>query len=94
MTKPSPPRPLFVYSTLRALLLLAWALTGDATKTTAVATLAHPATVHGYARYTVRHRDYPAARKKLDDFEGEVYAPKPVLVTLEDGSTADADMYV
>ncbi|KAH7238164.1 hypothetical protein BKA59DRAFT_495070 [Fusarium tricinctum] len=115
MTKPSPPRPLFVYGTLRALPLLAWALTGDATNTTAIAALARPAIVHGYARYAVLYRDYPAAvkkedpgheidgfllvletksqRKKLDDFEGEAYTPTPVLATLEDGSTVDADMY-
>jgi hypothetical protein len=91
-------------------------LTGDATNTTAIAALARPATVHGYARYAVLYRDYPAAvkkedpgreidgfllvletksqRKKLDDFEGEAYTPTPILVTLEDGSTVDADMYV
>lgn len=114
MTKPTPPRPLFVYGTLRALPLLAWALTADAANTGAIAALARPATVHGYARYTVLYRDYPAAvkkeghqvdglllvletksqRKKLDDFEGEAYTPTPILATLEDGSTVDADMYV
>ncbi|KAM0207277.1 hypothetical protein ACHAQI_007764 [Fusarium lateritium] len=115
MTEPSP-RPLFVYGTLRALPLLAWALTGDAANTAIVAALARPATVHGYARYAVQHRDYPAAvkkeepghevdglllvfetrsqRRKLDDFEGEAYTPTPVLATLQDGSTVDADMYV
>jgi gamma-glutamylcyclotransferase (GGCT)/AIG2-like uncharacterized protein YtfP len=66
MTKPSLLRPLFVYGTLRALPLLAWALTGDATNTTAIAALARPATVHGYARYAVRYRDYSAAVKKED----------------------------
>ncbi|CAJ0549708.1 hypothetical protein HG530_014353 [Fusarium avenaceum] len=116
MTETSPPRPLFVYGTLRALPLLAWALTGDATNTTDIAAIARPATVHGYARYAVLYRDYPAAvkkeepgheidgfllvletksqRKKLDDFEGEAYTPTPVLATLQDGSTVDADMYV
>ncbi|KAF5025996.1 hypothetical protein F66182_1898 [Fusarium sp. NRRL 66182] len=69
MAKPLPPtpRPLFVYGTLRALPLLAWALTGDASKTSAVAPLARPATVHGYARYAVKHGDYPAAVKHTDD---------------------------
>ncbi|KAF4985272.1 hypothetical protein FGRMN_11244 [Fusarium graminum] len=108
------PRPLFVYGTLQAMPLLAWALTGDAANVDTVAKLARPAKVKGYARYAVRHGDYPAAvkktdheidglllvletkseRKKLDDFEGEVYLPTAVAVTLEDGTTADADMYV
>ncbi|KAF5677573.1 hypothetical protein FHETE_1624 [Fusarium heterosporum] len=108
------PRPLFVYGTLQALPLLAWALTRDAANIDIVAKLARPAKVKGYARYAVHHGDYPASikktdhevkglllvletksqRKKLDDFEGEVYLPTAVAVTLEDGTTADADMYV
>ncbi|KAM0563134.1 hypothetical protein ACHAPJ_000848 [Fusarium lateritium] len=108
------PRPLFVYGTLRAFPLLAWALTGDASKTHIVGPLARPAKVKGYARYSLHNCDYPAIvkhashevdgyllslnttfqRKKLDDFEGETYKITPVLVTLEDGSTVDADMYV
>ncbi|TFL00378.1 hypothetical protein BDV98DRAFT_650474 [Pterulicium gracile] len=47
------PRPLFVYGTLRALPLLAWALTGDFHKT-------DPATVSGYTRSRLHHCDYPA----------------------------------
>ncbi|WAO86232.1 Putative gamma-glutamylcyclotransferase [Fusarium falciforme] len=61
------PRPLFVYGTLRALPLLAWALTGDASNTSAVARLARPAQVHGYARYAVKDRDYPAVVKHTDE---------------------------
>ncbi|KAK1764339.1 hypothetical protein QBC33DRAFT_203470 [Phialemonium atrogriseum] len=52
-------RPLFIYGTLRALPLLAWALTGDASNTAAVASLARPGKVYGYARFLVRGCDYP-----------------------------------
>ncbi|KAI1070149.1 hypothetical protein LB507_007942 [Fusarium sp. FIESC RH6] len=58
------PRPLFVYGTLRALPLLAWAITGDASNTNTVQRFAHPAKVHGYARFSVRHCDYPAVVEK------------------------------
>ncbi|CCT63704.1 uncharacterized protein FFB20_02843 [Fusarium fujikuroi] len=60
----SKPRPLFIYGTLRARPLLAWALTGDAANTEPISALTRPAKVHGYARYTVRSRDYPAVIKK------------------------------
>lgn len=33
-------------------------------------------------------------RKKLDDFEGEIYTPTSVDAVLEDGSVVEADMYV
>ncbi|KAF5613653.1 uncharacterized protein FTJAE_13863 [Fusarium tjaetaba] len=114
MVKSSKPRPLFVYGTLRARPLLAWALTGDAANTESISALTRPAKVRGYARYTVRSRDYLAVvkrdghevegdllvletnsqRKKLDDFEGEIYTPTSVDVVLEDGSVVEADMYV
>ncbi|KAM0350413.1 hypothetical protein ACHAP4_009980 [Fusarium culmorum] len=71
-TSQPPPRPLFVYGTLRALPLLVWALTGDATKTSTVADLVRPAKVHGYARYSIHHYDYPAVIKK-DGHEVEGY---------------------
>ncbi|KAF5240719.1 hypothetical protein FAUST_4245 [Fusarium austroamericanum] len=64
MTESSQPRPLFVYGTLRALPLLAWALTGDSAKTSAVADLVRPAKVHSYARYSIPHSDYPAVIKQ------------------------------
>ncbi|EWG45020.1 hypothetical protein FVEG_05964 [Fusarium verticillioides 7600] len=64
MAESSKPRLLFIYSTLHARPLLAWALTGDATNTELVSALTRPAKVHGYARYTVRSRDYPAVVKK------------------------------
>ncbi|KAJ7129140.1 hypothetical protein C8R44DRAFT_732160 [Mycena epipterygia] len=54
------PRPVFIYGTLRAMPLLAWALTGDSTKIETVQPLAQPATVKGYARFSIHHSDYPA----------------------------------
>ncbi|KAF4453276.1 hypothetical protein F53441_4006 [Fusarium austroafricanum] len=114
MTGSSQPRPLFVYGTVRALPLLAWTLTGDATKASTVEALVRPAKVYGYARYAVNHGDYPAVikkddhevdgyvlllktksqRKKLDDFEGEIYTPTATLATLDDGTTMEADIYL
>ncbi|RMJ08391.1 hypothetical protein CDV36_011984 [Fusarium kuroshium] len=67
MSSQSTPRPLFVYGTLRALPLLAWALTGDASNTNTVAHLARPAKVHSYARYALKNRDYPAVVKHTDE---------------------------
>ncbi|KAI8721655.1 putative gamma-glutamylcyclotransferase [Fusarium sp. LHS14.1] len=61
------PRPVFVYGTLRALPLLAWALNDDASKPHDVARLARPAKVHGYARYTLKNRDFPAVIKQTDE---------------------------
>ncbi|KAF4948845.1 hypothetical protein FGADI_9335 [Fusarium gaditjirri] len=58
------PRPLFIYGTLRDRPLLAWSPTGDAANTEPISALASPATVRGYARYTVRSRDYPAVVEK------------------------------
>jgi len=63
----SAPRPLFVYGTLCAMPLLAWALTGDAAQTSAVRPLAQNATVKGYARFTVRGKDYPAVIEHNQD---------------------------
>jgi gamma-glutamylcyclotransferase (GGCT)/AIG2-like uncharacterized protein YtfP len=57
------PRPLFIYGTLRALPLLAWALTGEAPKVDTVSRLIRKATVKGYKRCSVHHADYPAAIK-------------------------------
>ncbi|KAI1823285.1 AIG2-like protein [Xylaria intraflava] len=60
---PSKPRPLFIYGTLRALPLLAWALTGDASNISAVSNLIQPAIIYGYARFALKNRDYPAVVK-------------------------------
>lgn len=115
------PRPLFVYGTLQAKPLLAWALTGDASNVDTVSPLMHIAQVSGYKRLTVHHSDYPAViktndfsmvsghlirletvsqRKKLDDFEGELYTVVPIAVQVLDkqhnptGEIVDADMYI
>lgn len=55
------PKPLFLYGSLRALPLLAWAITGDETNTHVVKPLVRPAIVHGYSRFFIHHSDYPAA---------------------------------
>ncbi|KAI0965076.1 AIG2-like protein [Xylaria arbuscula] len=60
---PSKPRPLFIYGTLRALPLLSWALTGDASNISAVSKLVQPARIYGYARFALKNRDYPAVIK-------------------------------
>jgi gamma-glutamylcyclotransferase (GGCT)/AIG2-like uncharacterized protein YtfP len=57
------PRPLFVYGTLCALPLLAWALTGEASRIGAITGLLRKGTVRGYKRCSLHHRDYPAAIK-------------------------------
>ncbi|KAI0121255.1 hypothetical protein BJ170DRAFT_698703 [Xylariales sp. AK1849] len=54
------PRPLFIYGTLCAQPLLAWALTGDASNTSIVSLLVQPAKIYGYARFSLHNRDYPA----------------------------------
>ncbi|KAJ8126962.1 hypothetical protein O1611_g6677 [Lasiodiplodia mahajangana] len=72
------PKPIFVYGTLRAFPLLAWALTGDASSVSAVVKLAQPAKVHGYARYAVKHCDYPAVVKAESQSSVDGY-----LLTLE-----------
>ncbi len=96
------PRPLFIYGTLCAKPLLAWALTGSAENVDLVSRFLQPAWVAGYKRVAVHHCDYPAVvqdsgsvvegfllqlqtasqRHKLDDFEGEVYKPVPVVARL------------
>ncbi|KAI9566939.1 hypothetical protein HD554DRAFT_2040042 [Boletus coccyginus] len=61
------PRPLFLYGTLCAIPFLAWALTGDATRTDLVRHITRNAYVKGYARYTVVGKDYPAVIKDGGD---------------------------
>lgn len=113
-------RPVFIYGTLCAKPLLAWALTGDATKTEEISALLRPAKVENIARYALHGLYYPAAirepgsyidgyllqpktcsqRKKLDDFEGEVYQTETVQARLlSDGSgnaesLIEADIYL
>ncbi|KAF9478449.1 hypothetical protein BDN70DRAFT_906744 [Pholiota conissans] len=59
-------RPLFLYGTLRAMPLLAWALTGDSRKIDVVEPLVKPAEVRGYARFSLHGKDYPALVKYAD----------------------------
>ncbi|KAK0626206.1 hypothetical protein B0T14DRAFT_534408 [Immersiella caudata] len=75
------PRPLFIYGTLRALPLLAWALTGEASQVDTISRLIRKATVKGYKRCSAHHADYPAAIKD-DEF------------TIDGEETVEADMYV
>ncbi|KAK3389461.1 hypothetical protein B0H63DRAFT_99321 [Podospora didyma] len=58
---PSDPRPLFIYGALCAMPLLAWTMTGEATKIDQVRPLLRRAVVHGYKRCPLYGRDYPAA---------------------------------
>ncbi|KAH6616016.1 hypothetical protein B0J18DRAFT_493817 [Chaetomium sp. MPI-SDFR-AT-0129] len=116
------PKSLFVYGTLCALLLLAWALTGEATQVDAIKGMLRKATVSGYKRCALHGCDYPAAikdenssingyvvllettsqRRKLDDFEGEVYKVTPVTASIEpseddkdkEEETIEVDIYV
>ncbi|KAK1751024.1 hypothetical protein QBC47DRAFT_464252 [Echria macrotheca] len=58
--KPKPPS-IFLYGPLCALPLLAWILTGDASRTRKVNARLHKAKVKGYRCGMLRGRDYPAA---------------------------------
>ncbi|KAI0555383.1 AIG2-like protein [Xylaria curta] len=51
-------------ATLCALPLLAWALTGDSSKISAVSKLVRPARIYGYTRFSLEHCDYPAVIKR------------------------------
>ncbi|KAJ6790173.1 hypothetical protein PWT90_10075 [Aphanocladium album] len=54
------PRPLFIYGTLRAKPLLAWALTGDSSRVGDIEHMIKPAEVFKYTRLAVKQCDYPA----------------------------------
>ncbi|KAI9152007.1 hypothetical protein HJFPF1_09226 [Paramyrothecium foliicola] len=75
------PKPLFIYGTLSALPMLAWALTGDSTKTTLVAPLVRRAGVKSYMGSVIafgdRAADYPAV---IPDAQSDVEA---LLLSLE-----------
>ena len=51
---------MFLYGTLKALPLLAWVLTGDASKVDQVLLLTEPATLTGFACFSIEQKDYPA----------------------------------
>jgi gamma-glutamylcyclotransferase (GGCT)/AIG2-like uncharacterized protein YtfP len=57
------PRPLFVYGTLCAFPLLAWVLTGEASRVDTLTGLLRKGTARGFKRCSLHHRDYPAAIK-------------------------------
>ncbi|KAG9258053.1 uncharacterized protein F5Z01DRAFT_644984 [Emericellopsis atlantica] len=62
------PRPVFIYGTLCAKPLLAWALTGSAAHVDQITVLISPAKALNVARYSVHGCDYPAAIKKQGSY--------------------------
>ncbi|KAK3349184.1 hypothetical protein B0T25DRAFT_609825 [Lasiosphaeria hispida] len=73
----SEPHPLFIYGTLCALPLLAWAMTGEATKTDKIRPLLQKAIVHGYKQCSLHGRDYPATIKDTgSSVDGYLLAPR------------------
>jgi gamma-glutamylcyclotransferase (GGCT)/AIG2-like uncharacterized protein YtfP len=71
------PTPVFLYGTLRALPLLAWALTGEASQVDAIKGMLRKATVSGYKRCALYGCDYPAAIKdENSSIDGYVLLPE------------------
>lgn len=64
---PIPPRQMFLYGTLCALPLLAWALTGDSANVEVVRPMCQPGRVHGYARRSLYNKDFPAVIAAIND---------------------------
>lgn len=62
------PRPVFIHGTLCATQLLAWVLTGDASRTDDIKHLICPARAENIARHSLHGRDYPAAVKEPGSF--------------------------
>lgn len=75
------PRPLFVYGTLLAEPLLAWAFTGDSANVEQIRHIIKPATVKGYTRLAVKNCDYPAAIPSAPDEHGCIEAHLLLLET-------------
>lgn len=75
-----PPRLVFIYGTLRSFPLLAWVLTGDASKVTEVSKLVQPASIRGYARFSVKNCDYPAVIEHEPEsvVDGYLLRPKTI----------------
>ncbi|KAH7156145.1 hypothetical protein EDB81DRAFT_944639 [Dactylonectria macrodidyma] len=97
MSDTSKPRLLFVYGTLRALPLLAWALTGDSSNTEAVVALTSQAKVYGYmhdSRYAIATTQQLLNIAMTPASMGESYKATPVTAILETGDAVEADMYV
>ncbi|ATY61064.1 Major facilitator superfamily general substrate transporter [Cordyceps militaris] len=61
------PRPLFVYGTLRAKPLLAWAVLGDSSRVDDLDDMIRPAQVSKYTRVAVKHSDYPAVIRSVEE---------------------------
>lgn len=62
----SPVAPIFVYGTLMAAPLLAWAIKGDSSKAGDVLSQRKPGTITGFERRRVHRRDYPALIRSND----------------------------
>jgi gamma-glutamylcyclotransferase (GGCT)/AIG2-like uncharacterized protein YtfP len=73
-----PPRPLFLYGTLRALPLLAWVVTGNSAKVDEVTPLIRsPAILKGYTRLSLLGKDYPALVRRPDsEVDGLLFVPE------------------
>ncbi|KIM36018.1 hypothetical protein M413DRAFT_449462 [Hebeloma cylindrosporum] len=70
-------RPLFLYGTLRALPLLAWALTGDHRKHDQIIPLTEAATLPGFSRLSIIGKDYPAlVREPSSTTDGLLFRPQ------------------
>jgi gamma-glutamylcyclotransferase (GGCT)/AIG2-like uncharacterized protein YtfP len=62
----TPIAPIFVYGTLMAAPLLAWALKGDSSKAGHVLSQRKPGTILGFERRRIHHCDYPALVRSND----------------------------
>ncbi|KAH8169476.1 gamma-glutamyl cyclotransferase, AIG2-like domain-containing protein [Sarocladium implicatum] len=72
-----PSCPLFIYGSLCAKPILAWALTGNASLTTPLTHLIHPARAQNIARYALNWGDYPAAVREPGAFTlGYLFRPE------------------
>lgn len=73
----SPVAPIFVYGTLMAAPLLAWAIKGDSSKAGDVLSQRKPGTITGFARRRVHRRDYPALIRSNDTYTVDGYVIFP-----------------
>lgn len=79
--EPANIRPIFVYGTLMAAPLLAWVLTGDASKTDEVLAQRKLGRITGFSRHIVLGSDYPALLPTSDTeaaVEGFVVFPRNI----------------
>ncbi|KAG1805989.1 AIG2-like family-domain-containing protein [Suillus subaureus] len=73
----SPVAPIFVYGTLMAAPLLAWAIKGDSSKAGDVLSQRKPGTITGFERRRVYRRDYPALIRGNDNCTVDGYVIFP-----------------